>query len=96
MQAPLAAAVLIAALTAALTAQDKKKAEVKLPEGAGKDTVAKVCDQCHDLTIVTGQRQTKDGWQKKVDKMIDRGAQATDEEFDAIVNYLSEHFGKGK
>jgi cytochrome c5 len=73
-------------LAAPVQAQD-------LPDGVGKDLVMKVCTVCHELTRITSKKRTKDEWSDTVDKMAGRGAKASDEEFDAIVNYLAKYFG---
>ena len=64
-----------------------------LPDGVGKDLVLKVCTQCHDVTRITTKKRTKDEWNDTVDKMAVRGAKASDEEFETIVNYLAKYFG---
>ena len=74
-------------LAASVQAQD-------LPEGAGKDVVVKVCTQCHDTARIVSKKQTRDEWNDTVDKMAMRGAKASDDEFDAIVNYLVKAFGR--
>jgi len=82
------AAILAAfSLIAAVQAQD-------LPDGAGKDVLLKVCTQCHDTVRIASRKQTKEEWNDTVDKMAMRGAKASDEEFDAIVNYLAKYLGK--
>lgn len=63
-----------------------------LPDGAGKDLVLKLCQDCHDLGMVTMDNRTREGWQKTVAKMGERGADGTDEQFEAIVAYLSKNF----
>ena len=65
-----------------------------LPDGAGKDLVMNVCMVCHELTRITSKKKTKEEWNDTVDKMAARGAKASDEEFDTIVNYLTKYFGK--
>ena len=65
-----------------------------LPDGPGKDPLMKICQDCHDLDTVTMDNRTKEGWKKTVAKMIDRGAEGTDEQFEAIVNYLAKNFGR--
>jgi cytochrome c5 len=67
-----------------------------LPDGAGKELVMKVCTVCHELTRITSKQKTKDEWNNTVDQMAARGARASDEEFEAIVNYLAKYFGKDK
>ena len=74
-------------LAASVQAQD-------LPDGAGKDLVLKVCTQCHDLNRITSKQRTKEEWNDLIDKMAARGARASDEEFETIVNYLTKYFGK--
>ena len=76
-------------LAASLEAQD-------LPDGAGKDLVMNVCTVCHDLVRITSKRKTKEEWNDIVDQMATKGAKASDEEFDTIVNYLAKNFGKDK
>jgi len=74
-------------LAAPVQAQD-------LPDGAGKDLVVKVCTVCHDAARIVSKKWTKEQWNDTIDKMAMRGAMATDEEFEAIVNYLAKYFGK--
>jgi cytochrome c5 len=74
-------------LAASVQAQD-------LPNGAGKELVMTVCTQCHDTARIISKRKTKMEWNDLVDSMAARGAKASDEEFDTIVNYLAKNFGK--
>jgi len=74
-------------LTITSSAQDQ------LPEGPGHKIVAAVCSACHDLDTALGMRHDKPGWTAVVDVMAKRGAQATDEQFAAIVDYLAKYFG---
>ena len=64
-----------------------------LPEGKGKDTFAKVCGACHDAGVVVTMFQSKDDWQATVDDMKGRGADGSDADFKAIVDYLSKYQG---
>ena len=66
----------------------------RLPVGAGKEVVAKVCGECHGTENFRKKRLTKDEWGKTVDQMVDEGATATDDEITAIVDYLALNFGK--
>lgn len=65
-----------------------------LPDGPGKEPLKKICQDCHELDQVIIDRQTKESWKKTVIKMIDRGAEGTDEQFELIVNYLAKNFGR--
>src|SRR6187549_3151721 len=64
----------------------------QLPDGPGKAELQKVCGICHQAERSASVRLTREGWEGVVSDMIARGARATDEEFAAIVNYLSTNF----
>jgi competence protein ComEA len=66
---------------------------VSLLAGDGKAAFEKVCKACHELEQVTERRHTKAGWEHVVDDMISKGAEGTGEQFDAIIDYLAEHYG---
>ena len=59
-----------------------------IPEGAGKEIVMKVCTACHGIIEFTSQRHTKPEWDEVVDNMAQRGARASDDEFDMIVLFV--------
>lgn len=63
-----------------------------LPEGPGKSTFENVCGACHGLDIITSQTGTHDVWQDVVDSMRGRGATGSDDDFKAIVDYLTKNF----
>ena len=65
-----------------------------IPDGAGKEIVIKVCTACHGIIEFTSQKHTKPEWDEVVDNMAQRGARASDDEFDKIVAYLAKNFGK--
>ncbi len=75
-----------------LAAGDDQEAK-NLPDGAGKEVVVKVCLSCHGAGNFRQMRKTKDEWSDQVGDMIDKGAEATDEQTAAIVAYLSANFG---
>ena len=64
-----------------------------LPAGPGKDAVEKVCTTCHGLEAIVTLQGNKDIWQSVVDDMKGRGADGSNEDFTAIVNYLGKYFG---
>lgn len=66
----------------------------ELPDGPGKKEVLNLCRECHDLDAVISDNRTKEGWKKTVAKMGERGAEGTDEQFDAIISYLAKNFGR--
>lgn len=65
----------------------------QLPEGKGKDTVVRLCSDCHAARVVTTARKTPDQWLQTVETMADKGINASDDEFGAVVEYLSAHLG---
>jgi competence protein ComEA len=67
-------------------------AQIGLPDGPGKDQLIKVCGLCHEPQRAASIRLTRDGWEATINDMIARGARGTDEEFQAVLDYLSTHF----
>lgn len=82
----------VAFLAAVLTAQG----QTKLPDGEGKALVERVCTRCHGPTEITNARLDRKRWNSMVDDMVSRGAEATDEELDKIVEYLAANFSRPK
>jgi competence ComEA-like helix-hairpin-helix protein len=64
-----------------------------LPDAPGKDVVASICTQCHTLDRITPLKRSAAAWQETINAMRAKGADATDQEFTAIVNYLAKNFG---
>lgn len=64
-----------------------------LPDGPGKDVTARVCGKCHSPEKATSLHQSQDAWEGTVFKMVNMGAQGTDQEFNTIVTYLAKNFG---
>jgi competence protein ComEA len=65
----------------------------QLPEGPGKDLLVKICGNCHGADVVTGYSQSKEAWTDTISKMIEQGAEGTDEQFNTILAYLVKNFG---
>jgi competence protein ComEA len=64
----------------------------QMPDGPGREETQKLCSDCHELARSFSLRQDRDGWKTTVNKMIDLGAQGTEREFAAVIEYLSAHF----
>jgi competence protein ComEA len=64
-----------------------------LPAGKGKEIVSAVCTDCHGVANIRRQRLSRDEWKSEVADMVDRGAKATDDQIDTIVDYLTTNFG---
>lgn len=64
-----------------------------LPEGPGKAALIRVCGKCHSPERVITVHQRRYSWEETILKMVKLGAQGSDEELEAILNYLSNNFG---
>lgn len=84
--------VLAAVAACAFAADEDAK---NLPDGPGKDIVAKVCIDCHSAASFRKQRLSEADWWDKVGDMVDRGAKADEKQQEAIVAYLVKNFGPG-
>ncbi len=69
-------------------------AQTQLPEGPGKAATERICGKCHSPERAVSLHQTRFAWQETVLKMVKLGAQGSDEEFEAVIGYLSKNFGR--
>jgi competence protein ComEA len=81
-----------AVLVAGLAAPAPAAAQTALPDAPGKDQMVKVCGVCHEPQRAASIRLTREGWEATIGDMIARGARGTDEEFAAVLDYLSTNF----
>jgi hypothetical protein len=58
--------------------------EATTPQSAA----VKVCAACHGMEMVTDTPRDYDAWHDTVQKMIDRGARGTPDEFDLVMDFL--------
>ncbi|HLV02669.1 MAG TPA: PQQ-binding-like beta-propeller repeat protein, partial [Acidobacteriota bacterium] len=65
----------------------------ELATGEGKQTFEQVCTSCHPAEIVTRLRYRKEEWASVVEDMVTYGAQASPAQREAVINYLSLHYG---
>jgi competence protein ComEA len=65
----------------------------QLPPGPGKETVEKICAQCHGVTLFIGRAEPRGSWDRMIANMIGRGARGTAEEFEQVAQYLTKTFG---
>jgi cytochrome c oxidase cbb3-type subunit 3 len=71
-------------------AKDANKPQ--LPNTPGKETVLKLCGNCHSANIVLGRGMNQEGWSEIVTSMISRGAKGTESEFTEVIDYLAKNF----
>jgi glucose dehydrogenase len=66
-----------------------------LPAGGAKALVERTCGTgCHPIEVVTSQRMSARQWNETVQGMLARGAQASDAEAKAIMDYLVKTLGR--
>jgi competence protein ComEA len=66
-----------------------------LPQGGARALVEKTCGSgCHSIEVVTSQRFNEKEWNAIVQNMVARGAQASEAEIQAIVEYLAKTVGR--
>jgi competence protein ComEA len=63
------------------------------PDGPGKEITLQLCGNCHDASIIQMHRQSRDEWVATIQKMIASGAEGTEDQFTAVLEYVSKHFG---
>ena len=68
-------------------------AQADLPPGPGHDETLKVCGKCHSAEQAASLRQSRTGWEETVSKMVNMGAEGSDDEYEAILTYLTKNFG---
>jgi competence protein ComEA len=68
-------------------------ASADIPPGSGHDETQKVCGKCHSAEQATSLRQSRTGWEETVSKMVNMGAEGSDQEYEAILQYLVKNFG---
>jgi hypothetical protein len=63
------------------------------PAAPERDIVIRACAACHAPEAVVAKRHTADEWDAIIVKMVDRGAVASEEEQQRILEYLVRFFG---
>ena len=64
----------------------------ELPAGAAKADVEAACYACHASDLLVQQRLTQKQWTATVEKMMRWGAQLSDTEKAALVDYLAQQY----
>jgi cytochrome c5 len=78
----------------AISDAEFKAAGPALPEGEGKEVVARICTKCHGTAVFSKLRMGRDAWEDEVAAMVEKGAAGSDGEIRAVVTYLSKYFGR--
>jgi competence protein ComEA len=64
----------------------------ELPAGPGRDNLIRVCSKCHSPLNVVANGQSHAGWEDTISKMVGFGADGTDDDYNAILEYLAKNF----
>jgi cytochrome c oxidase cbb3-type subunit 3 len=81
---------LLAAVSLAAVADRAQQPDM----AASKAVFNKVCGTCHTPESTLATPRTKAQWEESIDKMVQLGAKATDDEFAAVLNYLVSQYGR--
>jgi competence protein ComEA len=68
-------------------------AQADLPDGPGKAALLRLCSKCHSPEQAVSLRQDPEDWEDTMAKMVKLGATGTDDDFDAVLAYLSKNYG---
>jgi competence protein ComEA len=68
-------------------------ASAQWPDSPGKEATLQLCGNCHDANIIQAHRQSRDEWIATIQKMMAAGAEGTEEQFTAVLEYVSRNFG---
>lgn len=69
-------------------------ARADLPPGPGREATIRVCGKCHSPERATTLHQNRYAWEETITKMVKLGAQGSDDEFEAVLDYLSKNFAR--
>ncbi len=64
-----------------------------MPDGPGKAITIATCTKCHSITNITGAHKDRDGWTATITKMVGYGAVGSDDDFGAILDYVTKYYG---
>jgi glucose dehydrogenase len=74
--------------------QMNRAISAELPEGEGRPSVVKICGRCHGVETFSRMRVSSGQWRSIVTDMQQRGANGSEQEMQAVLNYLSRYLAK--
>jgi hypothetical protein len=74
--------------------QMNRAISAELPEGEGRPSVVKICGRCHGVETFSRLRVSSGQWRSIVTDMQQRGANGSEQEMQAVLNYLSRYLAK--
>ncbi len=85
--------VLAVAVKASPTAGPGGQQTTASPETPERALYVRVCAECHDLERTESLRRTRSEWTDTIFQMIDEGAEASEEEYQTILEFLVSNYG---
>ena len=83
-------AFLVVLLTVSLKAQAPAQAPAIPAAGSGKDVLTRKCFQCHQASMWSSVRGDRKEWLGVLYRMVGRGAMWTEEEVNAMADFLAQ------
>src|SRR5262249_3671557 len=77
---------------ASLFVQSARAADSDFPDGAGKHELLRACTVCHNSDRIHSAKKSREQWVTTVNRMQNKGVDATADEIDLIVEYLVASF----
>ena len=90
------AVLVVTVLTAASFGQSgtQQQSSGNPADDPANDLFIQTCNRCHDAARITALRRTKTEWEEVINKMIERGATGSEEDFMTVFGFLRRHYGK--
>jgi competence protein ComEA len=63
------------------------------PQTPERALYVRVCAECHDLERTESLRRSRNEWRDTIYQMIEEGAEASDAEYETILDFLATNFG---
>jgi competence protein ComEA len=91
-----AALLVFTVLTAASSGQSggQQQSSATPAEDPANELFMQTCNRCHDAARITALRRTKTEWEEIINKMIERGATGSEDDFMTVFGFLRRHYGK--
>ena len=83
-----------ALLSASPSGQTPASPALSATDDPGAELFVQTCNRCHDGARITAIRRTKAEWEDVITKMIEKGAQGSEDDFQTVFGYLRRHYGK--
>ena len=90
----LVASTLIAAAPFNQTAAQQPPGGAPATDDPDAAVFVQMCVKCHEAARITALRRTKVEWEEIINKMIERGATGSEQDFETVYGYLLRNYGK--